>query len=121
MAIDGRGILPLLGNKLQISGGGGIAWLEAITTVNSGAVNVSQVCPPACIGSQRGHGPTEIVEVKYFPRNGHLGFGFHVRAMQIKSSGLNFSSPENSYNDQFLSVGGQISFQFGMHENKSGK
>jgi len=122
MAIDGRGVLPLLGNRLQISGGGGIAWLEASTTINTGGVDVQQVCPPVCTGSQRGHGPTEIVDIKYFPGNGHLGLGFHVRAMQIKSpSGLNFSINGGGYNDHFLSIGGQISFQFGMHGNKKSK
>jgi hypothetical protein len=123
LAVDGRAVLPVLRNRLQISGGGGLAWLEATGTANAGGVNVTQVCPPVCLGDLRGHGPTEIVEVKYFPGNGHVGFGFHVRAIQVKSSGLNFAAANSggTYHDDFLLIGGQVSFQFGMHRDKKKK
>jgi hypothetical protein len=122
-AIDGRAVLPLFGDRLQISGGGGIAWLETIQSADTGGVNVLATCPPLCNGSTRAHGPLELVEIKYFPGNGHVGLGFHVRAIQVNSSGLNFTSAGSggNYRDNFLQIGGQISFQFAMHRSDKSK
>ncbi len=116
LAIDGRAVLPLLRERLQISAGGGMAWLGISESADTGNISVPQTCPPVC-GDANGHGPTEVVEIKYFPGGGHVGFGFHVRSMQIKSSGLNFNSAGlgGTYNDNFLLIGGQVSVRFGMH------
>lgn len=52
--------------------------------------------------------------MKYFPGNGHVGLGFHVRNIQTNSSGLNFDAANfgGTYKDQFLVIGGQVSMQF---------
>lgn len=115
LAMDGRAVLPLFRERLQISAGGGMAWLGISESADTGNVSVPQTCPPVC-GDANGHGPTEVVEIKYFPGGGPVGFGFHVRAMQIKSSGLNFDSASlgGTYNDNFLLIGGQVSVRFGM-------
>jgi hypothetical protein len=116
LAIDSRVVLPLFRERLQISAGGGLAWLGISQSANTGNVNVPATCPPIC-GDARGHGPTEVIEIKYFPGGGRVGFGFHVRGMQVHSPGLNFDAAAagGTYHDSFLLIGGQVSVRFGMH------
>jgi hypothetical protein len=109
----GRFVLPLFKERLLLSGGAGFAVLSSDehpkTTGNTQATCLS--CQSAT-----GHGPTEIAEIMYFPGK-HLGIGFHVRNVQIGSSGLTpdgiFSNSffGTKYTDQFRVIGGVISFR----------
>jgi hypothetical protein len=109
----GRLVLPLFKERLLLSAGGGFADLTSFehpnTTGNTQATCIS--CQ-----SVKGHGPTEIAEIMYFPGK-HMGIGFHVRNVQISSSGLTpdgiFSNSffGTHYTDRFWLIGGVISFR----------
>jgi hypothetical protein len=116
LSIDVRPVLPLFREQLQISAGGGFTWINAIQHADTGGISVPNSCPPLCAGNTSGHGPSEIVEAKYFPGNGHVGIGFHVRNIQVTSSGLNFATAnsEGIYRDHFLAIGGEITVQLMM-------
>ena len=109
-----RAVLPLFRDHLLVSAGGGFGRLRSLEHANSNGGSA------ACDSCQfaAGHGPTEVVEVMYFP-NQHLGFGVHARNVQINSSGLTtdgiFSNAYlgTTYKDQFFMIGGSISIRVG--------
>jgi hypothetical protein len=113
---DGRLVLPLFRERLLVTAGGGIAWLQVSEAPQAVGNEQLQGCD-TCQG-HRGHGPTEVVELLYMPFK-HIGIGFHVRNVQVSSNGLTPDSgprPGGSitYKDRFLSIGGAVSFRFGM-------
>jgi hypothetical protein len=48
LAIDGRAVLPLFRERLQISAGGGMAWLGISQSADTGSISVPNTCPPIC-------------------------------------------------------------------------
>jgi len=112
---DARAVLPLFRERLLLSAGGGMAWLNVHQAAQTGNAQVQGGCI-YCQPPTGGHGPTEIAEIMYLP-NRHFGIGFHVRNVQVKSPGLDFSSvnslPGITYKDRFWVIGGQVSMRFG--------
>ena len=106
---DARFVLPLFRDRLLVSAGGGIAWLQVSEAPQAVGNEQLQGCY-TCQG-RRGHGPTEVVELSYLP-NQHVGFGLHVRNVQTGSGA--FSSGANG-DLRFLSIGGGVSLRFGTH------
>ena len=117
---DARLVLPLFRERLLISGGGGVGWLQMNQYINTGGnEQVQGGCGGDC-QSRSGHGPTEVAEIAYFPKS-YLGFSFKFRNLQISSPGL---APEAgvgaggrsvAYRDRFTSIGGGITFRLGTH------
>jgi hypothetical protein len=106
---DVRFVVPLFRDRLLASAGGGIAWLQVSEAPQAVGNEQLQWCY-SCQG-QRGHGPTEIVELLYLP-NEHVGFGFHVRNVQTSSGAF---SPGANGRPSFLLIGGSVSLRFGTH------
>jgi len=111
VTIGARFVLPLMKERLLLSAGAGFAYLRAFEQASTTA----QASCYSCL-STSGHGPTEIGEIMFFPSR-HVGIGFHVRNVQISSSGLTadgiFSNSffGTKYTDQFFLIGGSISFR----------
>jgi len=113
-----RVVLPLFGERLLVSGGGGFALLQVNSTAQ--AMANEQLACTTCVNYGRHGGPTEIAEVMYlFTR--HIGVGVHARGVQTKSQGLtpdsNISNAlfGTTYKERFLLIGGEISIRWGTH------
>jgi len=117
---DVRGVLPLLHERLLISAGAGIAFVDVHQRPLTGGAQVQGGCV-SCQPDLTGQGPLEVVEISYLPKrfSGHVGIGLQIRDMQIKSKGLDSASynslPGIRYGDQFLMVGAEMTFRFGAH------
>ena len=117
--IDGRGVLPLFGERLVISAGGGIGLIDLHQRPLTGGASVQGGCT-SCQPDMTGEGPTEILEVKYLPggADGLIGLGLEVRGMQIRSKGLNYTNWNiggNRYTDQLMVIGLGMTLNFGKH------
>lgn len=110
---DVQGVLPLFREHLLISAGGGIDWLmvRSHPQTNAQVEGACLYCPPP----QGGHGPTEVAEIMYFPKQ-FLGIGFQVRNVQVSSGGLSqVAGPvfgPITYKDRFFLIGGEVSIRF---------
>lgn len=113
IAFGGRFVLPLLREKVLFSAGGGWAGLKFDESVQSNP-NEQITCVTCVNGS--GWGPTEIAEVMFFPGDQrNVGFGFHVRGVQVITNGLSGLSADGSTisgKDHFLLIGGSVSIRF---------
>jgi len=112
-----RLVLPLFREHLLISAGGGFGWLRTNEHVQTQANETAECVSCRGVG---GHGPTEIAEIMYFPDR-RLGVGFHVRNVQINSSGLNANDPNiyppgTKFRDRFFLIGGEVSIRFGKRD-----
>jgi hypothetical protein len=113
-----RLVLPLFRERLLLSAGDGYSWLRSSEHVVTGSSNVKSECT-SC-RSIGGSGPTEIVEIMWMLER-RAGIGFHVRNVQIKSSGL---APAASvyypsgmkFKDRFFLIGGEVSIRFGRRD-----
>jgi len=118
MTIDARGVLPLFHERVAISGGAGLGWLQISQSpekVGNEELQGCDVCQ-----TRRTHGPTEVVEITYLP-SPFLGVGFHFRELQVSSFGLTpiTGSPAAGvrYKDHFASFGGSLTFRFGTRHH----
>jgi hypothetical protein len=112
-----RVVLPVWRDRLLFSAGGGWAGLFVSEQINSPGSYSYDEPLPQCYScrSRHGWGPTTVAEVVVFPNPARgLGFGFHVRTVQIYSDGISLRKPPSpGANDRFLMIGGTVSIRFG--------
>jgi hypothetical protein len=126
---DARFVLPLLHDRLLVSAGGGLGWLDITQKPQSVGNEQFQGC--SVCQSRQGHGPTEVIEVVYLPDK-LFGFGVHYRSVQITSPGFSsvagfmaadpfgllVSTPQSvTYKDRFSVIGGSITFRLPPHRH----
>lgn len=110
IAFGARFVLPLSRDKVLFSVGGGWSGLQTSESVQSNS-GEQIACSPC--QSLRGWGPTEIAEVMYFPGDQrNVGFGLHVRGVQIITNGLAIPDTNISGKDHVLLIGGSVSIRF---------
>jgi hypothetical protein len=113
-----RMVLPLWQRRILLSAGGGWAGLfvtEQIEAPYNPYVYDDTLTKCYSCQSRHGWGPTAVAEAMVFPGVAHgVGFGFHVRTVQIHSDGISFRKPASlGSNDRFLMIGGTVSIRFG--------
>lgn len=118
VSVDGKGVLPLFGERLLISAGGGVAWLAVHQEAQSGGTPV-QGCY-YCAEPQRAHGLTEVADILYFPDR-HFGIGLQFRNVQISTpTGLSYAAGPLygpiTYKDRFFLISGEISLRWGKRD-----
>ena len=102
-----RLVLPIWRQRILLSAGGGWAGLFIEETIDSGSNGSYYGANPLdeCRSCESRHwwGPTTVAEVMVFPRrDSPVGFGFHVRTIQIYSDGVSLRTPGTAgRNDRF--------------------